>query len=92
MVRSNTQLVAGGVFDTSMFLRSDFHPTSFIEVPREDLVKMANTPNRGFTTNDFIGNPLIGNYSGTTSIKYFFKGIGERDSIQFLIDNGIISV
>ncbi len=95
MVRTNTQLVGGIVKDTNFFLRSDYHPTDFIHVPKSDIVKMATAPKKGYTNEDsiFISDPLTGtDYKSlpSGSTKYFFKGIGTADCIQFLIENGIV--
>lgn len=87
-VRTNTQLVAGTVLDNSLFLRSDFHKATFIKTPRQDLLRMATQP-KGFYGTDFL-TPLDGNYKGTGSEKYFYKGVGNANIIQFLIDNGIL--
>lgn len=107
MVITNTNLVAGSVRDTSYFLRSDIHKTQFVEVPEEDLIKMIQLigSDKGFTSfrPEFNGNDLVGNYpngfnydfnnptSPTTNQKFFFRGLGNADVLQFLVDNGIIS-
>lgn len=89
MVRPNTQLVAATVLDTSLFLRSDYHPTDFIEVPRTDLVMMRDIGRKGFYIYDFTTPPL-GTYKGDGNTKYFFKGASTANSIDFLFENGIL--
>lgn len=95
MTIRNPYRVVGFRTDTSYFLRSDYHKSTFIEVPIADLVSIIqNVPNKkGFTSADpgFSGAPLTGNYPGNGSTKYFFKGLKEADVIAFLQENGVIA-
>jgi hypothetical protein len=84
-----TQWIGGDVFGTWMYLRSDRHPTDFIEIPPQDLILMANSDNLGFIEDEFV-NPLTGNYKKTSSNAFFFKGFGV-DVVRYLIDLGIIT-
>lgn len=93
MTIQNSYRVVGFRTDLSYFLRSDLHQTAFIEVPKEDLVKIIQTlpSQKGFTTSDFASNPLSGDYKGVFDVKYFFRGLHDADIITFLQENGIIS-
>jgi len=95
MTIENTYNVVGTRKDTSYFLRSDIHQSTFIEVPKADLVNIIqNAPDKkGFTSADpeFLSNPLSGSYQGLADTKYFYRGLHDADVITFLQQNGIIS-
>jgi len=96
MTIENNYRVVGLRKDTSYFLRSDLYKTTFTEVPTADLVNiLTNIPDsKGFSSNDlvFSTNPLLGNYPSTGTVKYFYRGIKNADILQFLVDNGIVSI
>lgn len=95
MTIENNYKVVGFRTDLSYFLRSDLHQTTFVEVPKADLVTIIqNAPDKkGFNSADsaFDSSPLTGNYAGLGSTKYFFRGLHDADIITFLQENGIIS-
>jgi hypothetical protein len=96
MTISNNYVVMGTRRDTNYFLRSDLNPTTFTEVPREDIINiLQNAPTtKGLKTTDAVlqTNPLIGDYPGTSSVKYFYRGVGIADVLTYLVTNGVISV
>lgn len=59
----NSQLVASYIYDTSGFYRNDRHQTTFIEVPKQDILNIWNDiPNeKGFKDDDVISG-LAENY------------------------------
>jgi hypothetical protein len=96
MTVSNNYLVVGTRRDTCYFLRSDVNPTTFVEVPRQDIINiLQNAPDKkGFKTSEspFNTNPLVGVYPGNGTTKYFYRGLGSADVLAFLVSNGVISV
>jgi hypothetical protein len=59
----NNQIIAGYVRNTKGFYRNDRHQSTFVEVPKEDILTIYNEiPNeKGFKDND-VPSPLIGLY------------------------------
>jgi len=96
----NAQKILATDFNTRNILRGDYHRTKFIEVPREDVINIANNAAtlKGFINNitpPFNTNPLIGNYAKKSSVStgsFFYRGIGTSDCIEFLIANGIVVI
>jgi hypothetical protein len=67
----NTQPIAADQFNTKWFARSDLHWTDFINVPKADIVKMANEK-KGFTGNT---TAYVGNYrNGVDTNKVPYQG------------------
>jgi hypothetical protein len=94
----NSQKLVGGLLNTKNYLRNDFHQTTFIEIPREDVLNILNhtldgSCTLGFKNTDspFDLNPLIGDYKGNDSTKFFYKGLGAAaDIFLFLREKNII--
>lgn len=93
MTIENSYRVLGFQTDTSYFLRSDLHKSTFVEVPVSDIVKIVqNIPNqKGFASDIFFTDPLEGQYPKKSSNSYFYRGLKTADIIQFLLQNGIVN-
>ena len=93
MTIENSYRVLGFKTDTSYFLRSDLHKATFVEVPVSDIVKIAQTlpDQKGFTSGDFIVDPLIGNYPKKSGSSYFYRGLKTSDILRFILENGIVN-
>lgn len=93
MTIENNYRVLGFKTDTSYYLRSDLHKSTFVEVPVVDLVKIVqNLPNqKGFTSDDFFADPLQGEYPKKSSTSYFYRGLKNSDIVRFLLENGIVN-
>jgi hypothetical protein len=57
-LEDNTQIIAGGDYNTKWFARSDLHWTDIIEVPLPDIKYMKTIPDKGFISS----GGLTGNY------------------------------
>ncbi len=103
-VEGNDQLIAGVYTNTQYFARSDINKTAFIEVPKEDILKIYNYDKKGFTSDDISGHNIDlhwdnykkegyvdGNASGTEDHNYYFyRGVGEADCIDFIVNLGLV--
>jgi hypothetical protein len=69
----NVQPIAGGQVNTKWFARSDLNWTDFIQVPKEDILKIAGLSKKGFTNNDISG--LTGTYcNGASALNCPYQG------------------
>lgn len=93
-INNNTQLIASNVRDTIAMARNDTNQTSFIKVPKEDIINILSSPTpKGFRNIDvpYVLDPLIGvEYKSNASIKYFYKGFDTADCIIFLNSLGLV--
>ena len=84
-INQNSQLIGDGEKNTQLFGRSDINITAFIQVPKEDIIKIIERTLDGSSKQGFInmidlpytlGNKLIGtDYKGIGTKKYFYKGL-----------------
>jgi hypothetical protein len=95
----NTQEIGAGLRNTRMFLRSDRHPTDFVEVPKNDIALILAFVTKGFSKldiPDLEGNYKVSGKVGGVSAganntdPYFYKGFGTSDCIQYLRTLNII--
>lgn len=73
----NNQLIAGIERNTSSYARNDRHRTTFIEVPKEDLIKLFTEYSdlKGFTSDNIIGG-LSGQYANGLTTNPITGGFG----------------
>ena len=102
-LEDNIQPIAAGQVNTKWFARSDLHWTDFIQVPKEDILKINSYSQKGFNNSGltgtyrngttpcpFNGGKLNGNPSAVADQKtYFFKGFGTADCIDFVVSLGL---
>lgn len=96
---NNKQLIGGKLKGTLFYQRGDLHKTTFTEMPVSDINAMYNAINdsinplpKGFYSNTppFNISQLNGNYPTTSGTQYFYRGIGQSDSISFLKSLGFV--
>lgn len=96
MTIKNSYRVLGFRTDTSYFLRSDIHKTTFVKVPVSDIINIVQQApdKKGFTSLDTefsFPNNLQGHYPNKNTNQYFFRGLKSSDIIAFLLQNGVVN-
>ena len=67
-VEDNQQEIAAGVFNTKFYGRNDLHWTDIIEVPEDDIRKMNEIPNKGYTNLNVDGTLKGSEYRNGTNV------------------------
>ena len=102
-LEDNIQPIAAGQVNTKWFARSDLHWTDFIQVPKEDILKINSYSQKGFNNSGltgtyrngmtpcpFNGGKLNGNPTAAADPKtYFYKGFGAADCFDFIVLLGL---
>lgn len=86
----NNVLIAGTLKNTVNLARSDIHPTTFIEVPKTDIINIINYTIQGQTKlgfrngvdPPFDNKPLTGTeYKTVSGTQYMYKGLGNTADV-----------
>jgi len=95
-IYNNVNPLGGGLFNTKNLSRGDNFKTSFIEVPKRDLLLLLEECNRSNFSLDFVGKYYgVDDDISTEPTKdianvLFFKGLKDVDIIKFLYENNIL--
>ncbi len=75
--------LGAGIYGIRHLLRNDNFPTQFVEIPKDDYIKIISHCNHGFRKSTLN---LNGNYPS----EFFFKGLFTSDSFKYLYDKNLL--